>query len=72
MSVFDDLGVPRKPTLPSFLKFQTCGKLSLGSRDKISRTEAAGVFFLAGGLFSDRDSGQTAEGLGDSRFARRV
>ena len=70
MSVFDDLGVPRKLTIPSSLKFLTCEKSSLGSRDTTSRTEAARVFFHAGGPFSDRDSGQTGEDLGDLRVAR--
>jgi hypothetical protein len=70
MSVFDDLGVPGKLTTPSFLKFQTCEKLSLGSRDMALRTEAAGVFFHAGGPFSDRDSSQTGEALGDPRVTR--
>jgi hypothetical protein len=53
MSVFNDLGVPGKPAIPSFLKFQTCEKVSLGSQDMVPRTEAAEVFFHAEGSFSD-------------------
>ena len=50
MSVFDDLGVPGKPALPSFLKFQTCKNASSGLRDTVLGTEATGVFFHDGGL----------------------
>ena len=42
----------------------------LGSRDVVSRTEFVGVFFHAGGLFSDRDSGLTREALDDPRVSR--
>jgi hypothetical protein len=42
--------------IPYFLKFWACKKASLGSRDTVPQTEAARVFFHAGGLFSDRDS----------------
>jgi hypothetical protein len=51
MSVFDDFGVAGKLVIPSFLKFRTYEKPSLGSRDTVPRTGAAGVFFLAGRLF---------------------
>jgi hypothetical protein len=57
MSVFDDLGVSGKPALPSFLKFYTCEEASLGLQDMVLRIEATGVFFHAGGSFSDRGSG---------------
>jgi hypothetical protein len=67
MSVFDDLGVLGKPALPSFLKFQTCKNASSGLRDTVLRTEATGVFFHDGGLFSDQDSGLIGEVLDDSR-----
>jgi hypothetical protein len=70
MSVFDDLGVPRKFAMPYYLKLQTCEKLSLGSRDTAPRTKATRVFFHARGPFSDRDSGQTEEALGDPRVSR--
>jgi hypothetical protein len=70
MSVFDDLGVPGKLAIPSFLKFRTCEKSSLGSRDKVPRTEAAGVLFHDRGSFSDRDSDLTEEALDDPRVAR--
>ena len=70
MSFFDDLGVPGKPAIPSFLKFRTCKKASLGSRDTVLRTEAVGVFFHAGGSFSDRDSGLIGEALDDPKVTR--
>ena len=70
MSVFDDLSVPGKPAIPSFLKFQTCEKVSLGSQDTVPRTEAAGVFFHARGSFSDQDSGLIGEALDDPKVAR--
>jgi hypothetical protein len=69
MLVFDDLGVPRKHGIPSFSKFWTCEKASLGSRDTVPRTEATGVFFHAEGSFSDRDSGLTGEALDNPRVA---
>jgi hypothetical protein len=73
MLVFDDLGVLGKLAIPSSLKFQTCKKSSLGPRDTVSRTEAAGVFFCTlEGCFSDRDPGQTKEDLGNLRVARYV
>uniref|UniRef100_A0A2N9I763 Uncharacterized protein n=1 Tax=Fagus sylvatica TaxID=28930 RepID=A0A2N9I763_FAGSY len=43
-SVFNVLGTVGKLALPSSLKFWTCGKPSLGSRDMVPRTEATGVF----------------------------
>jgi hypothetical protein len=70
MSVFDDLGVAGKLTIPCFLKFWTCEEASLGSRDMIPRTKAAGVFLYVGGSFSDRDSGLTGEALDNPRVAR--
>ena len=70
MLVFDDLGVPGKLAIPSSLKFRTCKKSSLGSRDTAPRINAAGVFFHDGWSFSDRDSNQTKETLGDLRVAR--
>ena len=70
MSVFNDLGVPRKLEIPYFLKFRTCERASLGSRDTVPRTEATEVFFHVGGSFSDRDSGLTGEALDDLRVAR--
>ena len=51
MSDFDDIGVAGGVTLPSFLKFWTCAKVSLGSRDTVLWTEAVRVFFHAGGHF---------------------
>jgi hypothetical protein len=51
MSVFDDLGVTGKLALPSLLKFWTCKEASLGSRDTVLRTEAAGVLLLMRGHF---------------------
>ena len=51
MSVFDDLGVSRKPGIPSFLKFWTCEKASLVLLDMVPRIEAARVFFHAGDHF---------------------
>ena len=69
MSVFNDLGVLGKLVIPSSLKFQTFKKLSLGSRDMTPRIEVAGVFFHVKGPFSDRDSGQIGENLGDPRVA---
>ena len=68
--VFDDLGVLGKLTIPSSLKFRTCEKSSLGSRDTAPRMEAARVFFHVEGPFFDRDFGQTEEDLGDPRVAR--
>ncbi len=56
--------------MPSSLKLWTCAKASLGLRDAVSRIEFVGVFFNAGGSFSDRDSGLTGEALDDSRIAR--
>ena len=44
MSDFSDLGVIGKLVLPSFLKFWTCRKPSLGSIDMVPRIEATGVF----------------------------
>ncbi len=41
----------------------------LGSRDAVLRTKSVGVFFHAGGLFSDRDSGLTEEALNDPRVS---
>jgi hypothetical protein len=67
MSVFDDLSVPGKLATPSFLKFRTCKKSGLGSRDTAPRTEAAEGFFHTGGPFSNQDSGQTGEALGNPR-----
>ena len=69
MSVFDDLGVLGKFAILYYLKLRTCEKLRLGSRDIAPRTETARVFFHAGGPFSDRDSGQIGEVLGDPRVA---
>jgi hypothetical protein len=69
MSVFDDLGVLRKPAIPSFLKFRTCEKARLGSRDTVPQTKTVGVFLHDGGSFSDRDSGLTRESLDDLRVA---
>ena len=70
MSDFDNLGVARKLALPSLLKFRTCAKASLGSRDTVLRTQAVRVFFHAKGSFSDRDSGLTREAFDDPRVAR--
>jgi hypothetical protein len=42
MLVFDDLGILGKLAIPSFLKFWTCEKSSLGLRDTAPRTEATG------------------------------
>jgi hypothetical protein len=67
MSDFDDLGVVGKPALPSLLKFQTCAKASLGSRDMVPQTEVAKVFFHVRGSFSNRDSGLTEKALDDLR-----
>ena len=39
--------VARNLALPSLLKFRTCAKASLGSRDTVLRTEAVRVFFHA-------------------------
>ena len=69
-SAFSDLGVARKPAIPSFLKFQACKKASLGLKDMVPRTEAAGVFLHDGGSFSNRDFGQTKKALDDLRVAR--
>jgi hypothetical protein len=69
MLVFDDLGVPGKLAIPSSLKFRTCKNSILGSRDTAPRIKAAGVFFHDEGSFSDRDSNQTEEALGDPRVA---
>ncbi len=70
MLVFDDLGVPRKLAIPSFLKFRTCEKSSLGPGDMVPQIEVAGVFLHAERPFPDRDSGQIEEALGDPRVAR--
>jgi hypothetical protein len=70
MSVFDDLGVPRKLAIPHSLKFRTCEKSSLGPGDTALRTEAAGVFFHDKGSFFDQDSSLTEKALGDPRVAR--
>jgi hypothetical protein len=70
MSVFDVLSVPRKLTIPYFLKFWTCEEASLGLRDMVPRIEAVGVFFHTEGSFSDRDSGLTGEALDDPRVTR--
>ncbi len=70
MSDSGDLGVFGKLALPSLLKFWTCMKMRLGSKDTIPRTEAVGVFLHTGGPFSDQDSGLTGEALDDPRVAR--
>uniref|UniRef100_A0A2N9GIC8 Uncharacterized protein n=1 Tax=Fagus sylvatica TaxID=28930 RepID=A0A2N9GIC8_FAGSY len=44
MSDFDVLGIVGKLALPSFARFQIRRKPSLGSRDTVPRTGAAGVF----------------------------
>ena len=67
MSVFDDLGAPRKPAIPSFLKFWNCEKANSSLTNTDPRTEAARVFFHDRGLFSDRDSVLTGKALDDPR-----
>ena len=69
MLVFDDLRVPGKLATPSFLKFQTCEKSNLVWRDTDLQTGAVRVFFHAREPFSDQDSGQTREALGNPRVA---
>ena len=46
MSDFDVLDTFRKLALPTFVRFRICGNPSLGSRDTVPRTGAAGVFLV--------------------------
>jgi hypothetical protein len=56
--------------IPFSLKFRTCEKSRLGLGDTVWRTKATGVLSHAEGPFSDLDSGQIGEALGDLRVAR--
>jgi hypothetical protein len=46
MSDFDVLGTVGKLAPPTFARFRICGNPSLGSRDMVPQTGAAGVFLV--------------------------
>ena len=46
MSDFDVVGTVGNLALPTFAWFRICGNPSLGSRDIVPRTGAAGVFLV--------------------------